>query len=205
MHTIIISTKKNNQRGVALLITLLTIMVLLSVVVSLSGFVMKQYELSDIQLVSEMAFQAASAGMECVQYNDNIKKNFDIGKGFNTSINCFGVSDQVSTMGDTNNNNVVDNGEEQRFEFSWGNPSVCTIVDVYKFYEDPNADGNQKGPSLVLPFNKIMDIDRDGNGSVDTCPEGSVCGVVQSQGYNVACSDISNTKNVVEREYTQVY
>ena len=190
--------KKTNQDGITLLITLLLMGVLMAVSTSLLNITLKQYQLSGISLASETAFQASSAGMECALYNDWVNKHFDIGP--RNAISCFDniSSDDLEGSADADAN--AGSGEEQRFQFSWKiqntSPDVCSEISVYKFY-------NATAPVDV----SVNDVSfrTNADGTSDPCPAGSVCTVIQSRGYNVACGQISSGKRVVEREYTQVY
>ncbi len=178
-----------NQDGITLLITLLLMGVLLGVSSSLLNVTLKQFQLSGIAVVSEVAFQAASAGMECAVYQDQVNNKFNqvvTGTTARTSIPCF---DKPSAS-DLNSGNVT-SGSEQRFRFSWGSPEICTEMSIYKFYNATNPV-----PVTVNGVNMRPSGD---------CPAGSVCTVVQSRGYNVTCASIAGGGRVVEREYTQVY
>ena len=184
-----------SQDGITLLITLLLMGVLLGVSASLLTVTLKQFQLSGITRASEEAFQAASAGMECALNRDFVNNEFDIGD--RDPITCF---DNVSSEdleeipgGDAS----ASSGEIQSFKFTWGSPEVCTKLSVHKFYEDPAFDGDTTGISVIVDG---VDM-RQG----DLCPEGSVCTVIQSRGYNIGCDDIAGNSRVVEREYTQVY
>ena len=196
----------NKQRGIALLIALLLMSVLLGVSASLLNVTLKQFQLSGIARDSEMAFQAANAGIECIGYWDNssgldpFKVNGD-GKeqSAKPTISCMDVLNvqamQVDT--DTSNGNVAYNGkmasgEEQRFQFSWGDPEVCTDVSVYKFKENAGFDGDSDGPNMASVL-----------GKPGTCPEDVECTVVRSRGYNSPCGAFN--KGTLEREITQRY
>lgn len=202
--------KNTSEDGVTLLVTLLLMGVLLGVSTSLLNITLKQFQLSGIAYASEIAFQAANAGMECMLYHDLPKVVVD------TDVSPFDVNgdgtsvpeeSDVSCMGDSSadlesTNSTVKSGEEQLFSFSWGDPEVCSEVSIYKFSEDPLLDGNTDGPSVTVNGEAMRDkSDPDDN----QCPEGSVCTVIQSRGYNVGCNDIYSSGRVVEREYTQVY
>ena len=190
--------KKTNQDGITLLITLLLMGVLMAVSASLLNITLKQYQLSGISLASETAFQAASAGMECALYNDWIKKHFDIGS--RNAISCFNNITSNDVGVDGNGNGNADSGEEQRFQFSWkiqtDSPTVCSEISIYKFYHATNP--------VDVRVNGVL-FRTNADGTSNPCPAGSVCTLVQSRGYNVACAQISSGKRVVEREYTQVY
>jgi len=193
------------ERGVTLLITLLLMGVLLGVGASLLSITLKQYQLAGIAYSSEMAFQSATAGMECALYHDFPKSGvspFDVpgdGSGRNhiTSLGCFGkTSDDLiagnGTCIDCNDNDDVESGEEQRFQFSWGTPETCSEVSVYKFFSDSND------LDLIVEGIKVRE---------EQCPQNSSCTVVKARGYNVSCGVViaGNNPRVVEREYTQVY
>jgi hypothetical protein len=159
--------------------------VLLAVTMSLINITLKQYQFAGISYDSETAFQAASAGMECAQFQDWVAKEFEVGNSHD-STTCFGVS-----SADLAGTGAVSSGEEQEFHFSWGNPNICTEISVFKFY-------NASSPvNLMVRGTNI----RPG----EPCPAGGVCTFIESRGYNVACGDISSSPRVVEREYSLLY
>lgn len=203
---------KHNQDGITLLVTLLLMGVLMSVGASLLNITLMQYQLSNIALSSEMAFQAANAGVECALYKDLPKDQvtnpspFEVpGDGSQQAtqpqITCMGnvtsLSDDSSNGAyvdlDTTNGKSI-NGGEQNFRFDWGinGSPVCTDVSVYKFYSTSGVV-----PILVggIPM-RPSDLN---------CIQGETCTVIQSRGYNVACGQITTGAKVVEREFTQVY
>lgn len=197
---------QQRQDGITLLVTLLLMGVLLGVSSSLLNVTLKQYQLSGIAVTSEIAFQAANAGMECALYNDfpvsPAESVFAVPSDgseqlIQPQISCMGAT--VASEDDSNgsfidpdpSNGLAVSGGEQQFEIEWGNnPEVCTIVSVYKFSDATNP----------------VDVEVDGVPMRATqCPAGSVCTVVQSRGYNVPCGEVTSATRVVEREYTQVY
>lgn len=194
-------TTKKKQEGITLLITLLLMGVLLGVSSSLLNITLKQFQLSGIAFASEVAFQAANAGMECILYYDFPKTGageFDVPtdgteQGTRPEIACMDQPAVQALDNDDNANGRMKSGEEQNFQFSWGTSGfqVCSDISVYKF-----SDETSNVPVVVDGV--------DMRGGVP-CPADSVCTVVQSRGYNVACSDIESGLRVVEREYTQVY
>lgn len=197
--------RKTGQDGITLLVTLLLMGVLLGVSASLLSITVKQFQLSGMTLASEMAFQAASAGMECALFHDlpaSGTSPFAVNDDGSTvpeegSVACFG-----QTSGDLEStNSTVVSGEEQRFRYSWGDPAICTEISIYKFSEGMGVDGDTQGPNVTVNGQPM----RSQTPSENRCPEGSVCTVVQARGYNVACSMISSGGRVVEREYTHVY
>jgi hypothetical protein len=183
-----------NQRGIALLITLLIMSVLLAVSSSLLNITLKQYQFSSIGLASEVSFQSANAGIECMLYHDYVNYpptpgnpgKFDIGQN-KPAIACMGANDSVGGSA------VIASGAAQNFRFNWGSPAVCTDVSIYKFFELGTTDGNATGPDMSTALR------RAGN-----CAEDVTCTVIQSRGYNTACASL-NTPRVIEREIVQRY
>lgn len=191
---------RNDQSGLTLLVTLLLMSVLLGISSTLLNVTIKQYQLAGIARSSEMAFQAANAGIECMQYLDltpTVSPFTVNGDGTTvleeTLVAC--MDDTSADIGDTINNTVA-SGEEQRFEFDWGSPAVCTDVSIYKFKEDISLDGNATGPDMSSVLNMAPDT--------RVCPEGTECTIIRSRGYNTPC-DSRNNPRTVERELTQVY
>lgn len=200
----------HDQDGVTLLVTLLLVGVLLGISTSLLNITLKQYQLSGIALASEIAFQAANAGMECALYQDFPKTGVSAfavpGNGAEQtsqpSFTCMNAG-MVSVVGKTNtpgtasyagdNDGFSVSGEEQYFQFTFGTSpnDVCADVSVYKYY---STSGN-------LP--RTVDGVDLGNG-VD-CTQNTECTIIQSRGYNVPCADKNSSSRVVEREYTQIY
>jgi hypothetical protein len=186
-----------HKNGLALLITMLLMSVLLGISTSLLNVTLKQYQLSGIARASEVAFHAANAGVECLSYHDltlavaGVSK-FDVpGDGSTApevlSISC--MDNQVSSDVEPLNNGTIQSGEEQRFEFEWGTPAVCTNVSIYKFHND-------SGIEPVVAAGQTF--------RVGGCPQGSTCTVIRSRGYNTGCANLANPRTV-ERELTQIY
>ncbi len=196
--------QQTSERGIALLITLLVMTVLLGISSSLLNVTLKQFQFSAIGLQSEIAFQAANAGMECILYHDYLlftmnMSRFDVnddGTGVppESNVPCVGTDadDEVGGNGSFTSlvNNLpgeVESGEEQRFEFDWPNTYMCSEVSIYKFSD---ADDDQSMLGAL--------------GRAGTCTAGTVCTVIRSRGYNVSCGDIANPRTI-ERELTQRY
>ena len=204
---------KNNQQGIALLITLLLMGVLLGIGATLLNITLKQLQLSSIAYDSEIAFQAANAGVECALYYDFVPEE---GQPFAVPGDGSGrdPEDNLGCMGDTSTDLVggnggegdcgeedcvvedkVESGEEQRFRFDWNN--ICTEFSVYKFFKEDDLNGIADDVTLTINGQDMR--------AGAPCPEGSECTVIQSRGYNVSCGDVDDGGRVVEREYTQVY
>ncbi len=196
------------KEGVTLLVALLLVGVLLGISTSLLNVSLKQYQLAGIAYSSEIAFQAANAGMECTLYHDFPQtgtSTFAVpGNGAEQTtqptLTCMNAG-AVSVMGKPNapysgdGDGLSVSGEEQNFQFNWGTgSSVCVDVSVYKYYSTSGT--------LVR---SVHGVDLGGTGG--PCPANSECTIVQSRGYNVDCATLTAGTNprIVEREYTLVY
>ena len=182
------------QDGLTLLITLLLSSVLLAIGVTMLNVTLKQFELSGIAHSSEVAFQAANAGAECLIYHDRSAARApgnvsvldvpgdETSRARVTGLSCLGgTSDDLQ-----NTDNQVFSGEEQRFQYDWGTPAICTDVSIYKFFDD--SDPEDMDPLITS---------RD-------CPAGVECTMIRSRGYNQACNNLTN-QSTVERELVYVY
>ena len=73
------------------------------------------------------------------------------------------------------------------YTLDWNNEERCTEVDVFKL----DAAGGDVVYS-PLSFNAV------------TCPDGRICTVIFSRGYNRACSDLSSLRTV-QREIISLF
>lgn len=176
-----------HERGIALLITLLIMSVLLGISAFLLSMTLGQFKLSGIARDSEMAFQAAEAGIECAVYTDNTTtpSPFAVpGDGTSqtspSSMNCFNQTSQIS-------NSSAKSGDPQNFRYEWGTPTVCTDISIYKFFNS----------SADVDMSSVLGV----TGPV-YCTTGYECTVIKSRGYNVGCGSITNSR-AIEREITQ--
>ncbi len=178
-------TQQNNQRGIALLITLLIMSVLLAVSGSLLNITLKQYQFASIGLASEMAFQAANAGLECMLFHD-----FD-GYPATGKFNIDEVAPTIDCMGDSDSESGnISTGVPYTYQFDWGTPAVCSDITIYKFYD----------ASVAQDMTSAM-------GRSSMCPPGVTCTIIRARGYNSACpaGGSSFAPRTIEREITQRY
>ncbi len=189
------------DRGIALLITLLLTSVLLGVSTSLLNITLKQYLFANIGIASETAFHAANSGMECILFHDfdgyhdvPPRSPFDVNDDGSPTTSQTGIE----CMGDTTNDEAptsadgVESGEPQIFRFSWNETvPMCSIVTVYKF----SSESTDQSMSDALGVSDAV-----------FCAEDTICTIIRSRGYNASCADVnSNTGRILERELIQRY
>jgi hypothetical protein len=180
-------TTNQTKKGFTVLIAIVVASIVLAIALSIMSITLKQLTLAGVARESEIAFQAANAGVECIRYYDisgSDGNTFDVpgnggAQGSAASITCLDAT-VVNDLG------AAGSGDEQHFEWTWDNSSVCTDVSIYKFYSE---SGSEDMDPLIT--------DRD-------CPEGVECTIVKARGYNAPCNAIQSNK-VVERELTVIY
>ena len=184
---------QTSSDGFALLLSIITIGVVLSVTLTTMSLAIKQGQLSADSRDSELAFHAASAGLECIRHwrreeSDRFEDGDDV------PIECFGVSgvnaEQANSYTQSSSAADVDGpGTVHFYEYqvSWGAGSAdrCSEMKFLVF----NTDLSQ-GDSLTLrniPENFIAGY--PGEDGEKECEAGGLCTVFSSRGYSEPCAD----------------
>lgn len=183
---------KKTQSGFALLITLLLLGVVIGVTLSIVELTIRQVRLAVDGREAEIAFQAASAGVECAQRiarssASNINSNNNEGIVFN----CFEQSNPslvTSSLASLTSAPSTDSNRLRRYrhEIEWDNR--CSEIDlIVVVTEDSTVFANIKDQIFNFPDSTLE------------CSAGSTCHVVAASGYNVPCSQ-RNNPGVLKRE-----
>lgn len=181
--------KKHTQlrsRGFTLLLSVIIAGIVLAVGLVLLSIAQRQFQISRIGRRSEIAFQAADAGVECMKYWDRPKHGAKFNPGSSGTISCFGNILQPT------DSTKREWGTEQPFEFTWDNgtdpigsgeelPSLCTKVSIWKF-----TTGGDMESAL-------------GTTTPTICNSPTTCTVIVSDGYNESCGNVTSI-STVERE-----
>lgn len=179
------------QRAFALLITMVVVSIVLAVGLSLLNITVKQINLSITGRDSEVAFSAAHASLECVQYTIQRTDLFE-NEALPNSLDC--LNDSIALAQDTDPSDKVSNTTnitEYSFAHTWNNgqQDLCSESDIYIV----DARSGQVNANF---FGQGVD-------SV-ACPLGSVCSVIFARGFNRACNELGSLRTV-QRELTIVY
>lgn len=184
--------QQKNEKGFALLMTLIVVGVLISIGLAVLDLSIKQVRLSTNAKESETAFHAANAGVECARYIRRIAST-TMEAGSNISPVCFSASP------DTNNHSqmitgVSGNGTAYlyKYSFSWGTKPRCSKVSTIVMVADP------AGAGLTIS-NMSSWLEGYPGGETKTCAAGERCTILASHGYNRLCSSASGYGSV-ERE-----
>jgi len=171
------------NKGFALLLSLIISSIALSIGLSMLHITLKELSLGTTTRGSEIAFQAANAGMECLRYTRN-KYITEIIAGDEVPVDCLGSS--IPNLTDSGSGNVK-RYQAQDIEWSPSGGSLCINLDMYVL--DTDAEG--------------ADIDYTfPSGVVKTCSDGDVCTFGLVRGYNRSCADVSGSIFTVQRELT---
>ena len=172
---------KNLQRGVTLLISVLVTGLLLAIGTAILNITLKQFQLAAVSRDSAVAFYAADAGLECGKYWDRSPVDggaFSIDGGGWTRPLCMGVETALR------NSDRRANEPQILGDMTWGPiGELCTKVQVTKFYDNSS------------------DVDMTPE---RRCPQGFSCTIIESRGYNRACTDLDSPRTV-ERAIRAIY
>jgi len=169
--------------GFALLLAIIIASIALSIGLSMLHITLKQLSLGTTTKGSEIAFQAANAGMECLRYvrNDQSDEMF---AGSSLQVGCLGGSFGIANSGGSAQHRIY-----RDETIDWrpsGGDALCVDMEIHLLIAD--------GGDITYLFP---------GGSTKTCDSGDVCTFGFVRGYNRSCSDIgSNSVFTVQRELT---
>lgn len=183
-------TAKKEQGGFALLLTLLVVTVLISIGLSVLTLSIQQVRLASTARDSEIAFQAANAGMECAHYWRR-RAAGEMEQGDNdVSIGCFLQTQEIDST--TLTGVTGGSAYEYQYQFTWGTPARCSVVTTIVGVADLPGSG------LVIP-NMTTLLPGFPDGPTKECEPGTRCSVISVEGYNRSCDNI-DTFGTVQRE-----
>lgn len=185
--------KLQEKNGFALLFTLVIVSVVLAISLSLIQLTLKQLALSVDARDSELAFHAASAGLECALYTRNNQSDafIDWASGPAPAFSCLGVnaspltSARSSVTGGYVNNFTYDMNPT----FSASGRGVCVEIDYVVIAAESGPVTHNVGGALGDIF----------------CAEGGVCTVAFVRGYNKATCGGTPRPFEVMRELNAVF
>jgi hypothetical protein len=181
-------TLQQKQGGFALLLAIIISSVVLAIGLSILNISVNQINLSATARESELAFQTAHGGMDCIWYwriaNASYYSQLDPTL---PAIDCFGsnpIDSNETTLLSNSNGHI----KSYEYTFEWGDPLRCTDVEMVVF--------NATAGDLSWTF----DNQGVGNDGLKECQEGNVCTVLFSQGYNRSCTELATSIFSVQRE-----
>ncbi len=196
-------TRKLNSghnEGFALLITLIVVSVVLSIGLSILHITSKQLSLSVSGRESEVAFQGAAMGMECMRYHRSVPATRESllheGAGaWPPSLDCADIS-PASYSEDT----LLNDSGGGRFLYSYN----------YQ-YDIPRESGSDICIETTLYITDMRDSSANLNYALSneglsnlTCTAGTVCTTIFARGYNRPCDSLDSILTV-QRELSIQY
>ena len=184
------SSKKTNH-GFTLLLTVIVIGVILSVTVASLNLAVKQVRLSADTRDSEVAFQAASAGLECIRYWRRAERDGFEENEAEIDIRCFtntAVSPAVR-QNITDSDGVTGSGSVHRYAYqiSWGDSAFGERCSQMRFIV-MNTDIDTPLPlSISNEFMRTLFPGYPVLANPTQCEPGGRCTVFSSQGYSASC------------------
>lgn len=180
---------KNKQGGFALLITLMVVSVVVAVTLAVVELSMKQLELSVNSVDSELAFQAANAGLECARYwRRDQSTEFEVGD--DVTFDCFDANDTVSpspfSITQTGDGDVY----LYKAELSWGVAPYerCSQMDIISMV----VPATSTSPGVVIGSgtgaNSLKKVLAGYPTDSKTCEPGGQCTIASVVGYSSSCA-----------------
>lgn len=190
----------NQERGFALLMTLVVVTVVIAIGLTVLDLSTKQIRLSTNAKDSEIAFHAANAGMECARYWRRAASSA-MENGQPVSPSCFGSG---STLYSNNRQELLSprvsgDGRVFRYDyaFTWANNSRCT--EVTTLVASSTDDGTSSLNDVVIDMQLLPPVIDGYPESTKTCGIGEKCTVVSVRGYNKPCGSTTGY-GTIQRE-----
>lgn len=192
-----IKPKQKNSEGFVLLLTLVVVSIVLAIGLSMLQITMKQLTLSNIARESEIAFHAASTGIECMQYYRGLPSTREV--LLNEDEDTSDASPPILPCGD-----LVALTSEANHDIDVGNDEY--IYNYQYRYQLPSGQCLETSMYLVDGRDASSDITTTVSEGLEeiSCETGSVCTTIFSRGYNRGCGDIGSIFTV-QRELTIEY
>lgn len=194
---------RHHNQGFALLITLVVVSIILAIGLSLLFVTTKQYLLAVTATQSELAFQAAQVGLECMRWHRaqpatlNKLLRDDL-VSWPPSLNCAGVTPNTPPGIDADTIYTNDTLRQYLYKYEYfytvgGNQCINTSIYVSNLRS-----------STTTGFTRPIPSSEDEGLSEITCAAGSVCTTIFSRGYNRPCNQL-NSIFTIQREITIDY
>lgn len=179
--------QEKQNKGFALLLTLVVVSVVLAIGLSLLDITLKQLVLSGTARDSEIAFHAAYAGVECAEYWVRDDVTAFIGSSPIDPESCFPGGSVYNSSSDTPASDV----HKSNYEISWTagpDDNRCTDFDIFIL--------DAEDAEVTYDFGSIGYTAR-------TCSDGSICTYIFSRGLNRSCDDTTSLRTVQREVVSQ--
>lgn len=187
--------KNNNQKGFALLITLLVLGVVIAIGLSVLELSQKQVRLSSNSADSETAFHAANGGIECARYWRRVEAS-DFENGNNVNEDCFGDNDTFTAGTVPVTTSGGGTSYFYKAQYDWGSLNRCSVIEMLVINVPPTASSDH----VVSNMTNLFPGYPDPSGTNEKiCTPGGLCTVAVSYGFSKPCS-LKDKIGTVQRE-----
>ncbi len=201
--------RTSDDRGFALLITLVVVSVVLAIGLSLLFVTTRQYLLAVTAIESEKSFQAAQIGLECMRFhrNQTATRAILLKEGTPTppppSLACAGVTSASLAQATAlyNQTGRLLYNYRYRYNINVAGASVCSEPSLYI------ADFRNYNPANPADREfsiNIQNLNLNEGLPEITCTAGTICTAVFARGYNRPCGQLDSIFTV-QREITVEY
>lgn len=190
--------QKNTEAGFALLLSLIVIGVLVSIGLTVLDLTITQVRLSTNARASEVAFNAANAGLECARFvRRESSDQMENGNAISPAPSCFGSAVYTNSYAPISSG-VSGDGDvfQYDYSFTWGtNSDRCSEITTLV------ASSTSGGTGLTTTEATVRGIVAGyPNMAGDwVCDAGERCTLLSVQGYNQPCAETLNF-GTVQRE-----
>lgn len=183
------------EKGFALLLSVIVSSIVLAIGIAILQVSVNQINLASTARESEIAFQAASAGVDCMWYHRNeLASDYTVALSAPAdrlpAINCY---DQSQVPDDVEQDVYSGAGVRNNFkyEFDLGSPAHCVRLDMHVI------NAYQGDVTVNFPGNEGV-----GNNGTKTCSQNRICTVLFATGHNRDCANVGTSIFSVQRELT---
>lgn len=184
---------RREERGFALLMTLIVVTIVIAIGLTVLDLSTKQVRLAANARDSEIAFHAANAGMECARYWRN-QSSVLMESGAAISPTCFTggslFSNNKTTISSDSNGAVY----KYDYSFTWAGGNRCSEITTLV------ASAVALGSGITISnMNTLIPGYPGGIPDTKTCNAGERCTVLSVRGYNKPCGSTTGY-GTVQRE-----
>lgn len=189
--------KHSNQKGFALLITLVVVSVVLAIGLSLLFVTTKQYLLAVTANESEKAFQAAQIGLECMRYHraqpaTRAKLLYEDTSNWPPSLACAGVTSNIIDS-DANLPGAPVGAWLYKYQYRYNINNSC--IDTSLYIADYRESESDESYNISAQDEGLVEIN---------CTAGTLCTAIFARGYNRPCGQLDSILTI-QREITVEY
>lgn len=198
------------RTGFALIMSLLVVSVVITAGLTILDISIKQVRLSGNAKDSEIAFSAATAGLECGRYwrrvrSDEMENSNAGGPDSLVNIFCFDMPSSPVTVVPVSLVGVSGGGSGYvyDYEFSWGAGvnARCSKITTMVIVSAPAATSSMQIETHASNdyMRKFFPGYPDTGAGIEfkSCPPAGICTVMTTRGYNRSCSTINSPGTIV--------